>query len=103
MTTVKCPHCGAERDLTYQQIEIVNREQRKCPACSIGTEQIVVKETRFQPFAEHLEANKPAPAVPAEISDTASSESEEPETDESPGIEVGPGGSVTRRRKQHRR
>lgn len=98
MTLVKCAHCGAERDLAYNQIEVVNREERKCPACSIGTEQVVVKETRFQPFDEHIKAHGQPTEGPAFFARPPASEPEEPKADENAGITVGPGGSVIRRR-----
>jgi hypothetical protein len=99
MTTVKCKNCGAERELSYDQIKTVHLEKRNCPACGIGTEAVVVKEARFQPLAEHIATAKPSGKVPAEIPDTSSSESQESKADEGSGITVGPGGSVTRRRK----
>jgi peptide subunit release factor 1 (eRF1) len=99
MTLVKCTHCGAERELTYGQIKTVHLEKRTCPSCGIGTEAVVIKETRFQPLAEHVKVAEPSVNVGL-IPDTTSAESQEPKADEGSGIAVGPGGSVTRRRRQ---
>ncbi len=98
MTTVKCGHCGAERELSYDQIKTVHLEKRTCPVCGIGTEAVVIQETRFQPLAQHVQANESALKVPAKIPSASAPEPQEPEADEGSGITVGPGGGVTRRK-----
>jgi len=99
MTLVKCQNCGAERDLSYDQIKTVHLEKRTCPTCGIGTEAVVIKETRFQPLASYIVANEPAVAVPADVSESSGSESQESETEKNRGIKVGPGGGISRRPK----
>ncbi len=103
MTLVKCSNCGAERELNYDQIRTVHLEKRTCPTCGIGTERVVVRETRFQPLAEHVRLAESAGVNVGLIPDTPASEPEEPEVDESAGIAVGPGGTVIRRRKPARK
>ena len=99
MTLVKCGHCGAERELSYDQIKTVHLEKRTCPTCGIGTERVAIQETRFQPLAEHIKTTPRSVTVTTQIPVAPAPEPEEQKDDEDTGIQVGPGGSVTRRRR----
>ncbi len=86
MVKVKCAKCGAERDLTYDQIRVIQAENRDCPSCSTGKERILIREERLQPFDEYLVTRAPVNLA----SDETNREVDVPLT-------TGPGGALQKK------